>query len=513
MRARIQSPVIRFLIVFALLLLIRVPFYFTHHVQEDAYISLRCAENLAETGVYGFNPGEKVSSSTSHLYVFLAALVRLVAGHSAFLPAMLVLNTLLFLAGTFFIARVLLENEKQQLFLWVLISLLPVSLLISYSGMETALLVFLVGSALYLVHRSKNRPLLWLILALLPWVRPDAVAYALLIVFWSSLRERRLDWGGAGAVLGGICTLLLFNQVYFGLLLHQSINAKLLMRHSFSLRGLLQNVSIVFVGQADGGIFSPVRTKYVSGFGAVFLIVILAAIVYSLWNHRSDRKQLIIGMAVASMVLLIPLAYAFGGVLYQWYFWPSSMLGYALLLAVILKRTSSTQLLSTTTHVFIILALIAGAFAQWVFSYSWGMKEFAYRGGIGVWMQQHARSSDRVLLEPAGYIPYYSDLYTYDEVGLVSPQVVTYRQAYDLRWWPEFVMDYQPEWIIQRGHIINDTTYQGYRLSSEEREWFHKHYHLEASFAFTPDDYAELPLFIRLLSLGQADDYYVFARK
>ncbi len=512
MRARIQSPVLRILIVFVLLLLLRVPFYLTHHVQEDAYISLRCAGNLVETGVYGFNPGERVSSSTSHLYVFIAALVRLVTGHTAFLPAMLVLNTLLFLAGTFFIARVLLQDEKQQLFLWVLISSLPVSLLISYSGMETALLVFLLGSALYLVQHSNNRPLLWLILALLPWVRPDAVAFALLIVFWSSVRERRLCWGGGGAVLVGIAALLLFNQFYFGSLLHQSINAKMLMRHSFSMSGLLQNVSIVFVGQADGGIFSPIRTRFLSGYGAVFLFVILAAVVYYLWHHRGERKAFIMGIAVAGMVLLIPLAYAFGGVLYQWYFWPSSMLGYALLLAVILKRTGSTRL-STTMSVIIILALAAVAFAQWAFSYSWGMKEYAYRGGIGVWMQQHARSTDRVLLEPAGYIPFYSDLYTYDEVGLVSPQVVTYRQVYELRWWPEFVMDYQPEWIIQRGHIMNDTTYQGYRLSNEEREWFHQHYQLKASFTFTPDDYAVLPFFKRLLSLGQADDYYVFARK
>lgn len=513
MRARIQSPVSRFLIVFALLFLVRLPFYFTHHVQEDAYISLRCAENLVETGVYGFNPGERVSSSTSHLYVFLAALVRLVTGHTAFLPSMLVLNTMLFLAGTFFIARVLLEGEKQQLLLWVFISLLPVSLLISYSGMETALLVFLVGSALNLVHRSKNRSLLWLILALLSWVRPDAVAFALLIVFWYSLRDRRLYWAGAAAVLVGTAVLLLFNQLYFGSLLHQSINAKLLMRHSISLRGLLQNVSIVFIGQADGGIFSPIRTKYVSGFGVVFLFVILTAAAYYLWHHRGERNAFINGIAVASMALLIPLAYAFGGVLYQWYFWPSAMLGYALLLAVILKRTASTQLSSKSMGAIIILVLIAGACAQWVFSYSWGMKEYAYRGGIGVWMQQHARSSDRVLLEPAGYIPYYSDLFTYDEVGLVSPQVVTYRQAYDLRWWPEFVMDYQPEWIIQRAHIMQDTTYQGYRLSSEEREWFHNHYQLQAGFAFTPRDYAASPFFIHLLGLGQADDYYVFARK
>ncbi len=513
MRARFQNTTVRFVIIFALLLLLRVPFYFTHHVQEDAYISLRCAENLVESGVYGFNPGERVSSSTSHLYVFLAALVRLAVGHSAFLPVMLVINTMFFLAGAFFISRVLLEEEKQQLLLWVFISILPVGLLISYSGMETSLLVFMVGAAMYLVHRPHNRSLLWLVLALLPWVRPDAIAYALLIVFWVSVRERRPDWRGAAAALSGLAGMLIFNRIYFGAWLQQSINAKLLMRHSFSVEGKLQNLGTVFIGQTDGGIFAPIRTRFLSGFGVFFLLIILSAIVIYLWRHRNDRPRLITGLTVASMALLIPLAYAFGGVLYQWYFWPSSLLGYAILLAVILKITHSSKLFAKATRGLLILGLILGAFAQWAFSYSWGMKEFAYRGGIGVWLQQHAHSSDRVLLEPAGYIPYYSDLYTYDEVGLVSPQVVTYRQAYDLRWWPEFVMDFQPEWIIQRAHITRDTTYQGYRLSGEESEWFHQNYELVASFSFVPEDYADLTLLVRLLRLGQVDDYYVFSRK
>ena len=512
MRSRINQPVYRFLILLTLLLLLRVPYLFTHHVQEDAYISLRCAENLAESGVYGFNPGEKVSSSTAHLYVFIAALVRLVVGHAAFVPAMLILNILFFLIGTFLIARVLIDGEKVQLLLWAFVSVLPVSLLISFSGMETSLLVLLVGLALYLFHHNKRRVLAWLVLALLPWVRPDAVAYALLVVFWFSVRDQRLDWGSLGAVVVGSATLLLFNQVYFGAALHQSINAKLLMRHSFSWNGLLQNVGTVFVGRADGGIFSPIRTKYLSGFGALFLVIILAATAIYLWQIRTERKSLINGLLIGSMALLIPLAYAFGGVLYQWYFWPSATLGYALLLTVLLRISDGTNLLSKFIRAAIIIALLAAAIAQWAFSYSWGMKEYAYRGGIGVWLQQNARSGDRVLLEPAGYIPYYSGLYTYDEVGLVSPQVVTYRQAYELRWWPEFVMDFQPEWIIQRGHIMNDTTYQGYKFSGDEREWFHQHYQLAASFTFRPEDYAEQPFFVQLLSLGQADDYYAFRR-
>ena len=73
-------------------------------------------------------------------------------------------------------------------------------------------------------------------------------------------------------------------------------------------------------------------------------------------------------------------------------------------------------------------------------------------------------------------------------------------------------MDYQPQWIIQRAHILEDTTYQGYRLNAEESKWFHTHYTLAASFKFHPEDYTNSLVLLKLLELGTVDDYYVFQR-
>jgi hypothetical protein len=226
-----------FVFLFLALFLVRVPFFLTHHVQEDAYISLRCAENLAETGVYGFNPGERVSSSTSHLYVFLAATIRLFAGHAAFVPAMLVINTLLFLAGTWFVAKRIFSDEKKRSLFWVLASVLPVSILISSSGMETSLLIFVIGLSFYLLGKPKGRWRAYGLIGLLPWVRPDALAYALLLLSGNALNRKRLPWGGCWALLG-MGGLLTFNQLYFGSLLQQSIQAKMLMRLHFRLLSL-----------------------------------------------------------------------------------------------------------------------------------------------------------------------------------------------------------------------------------------------------------------------------------
>jgi hypothetical protein len=43
---------------------------------------------------------------------------------------------------------------------------------------------------------------------------------------------------------------------------------------------------------------------------------------------------------------------------------------------------------------------------------------------IGIWLHEYRESSSTVLLEPLGYIGYYSKLHMLDEVGIVTPEVV-----------------------------------------------------------------------------------------
>ncbi len=104
----------------------------------------------------------------------------------------------------------------------------------------------------------------------------------------------------------------------------------------------------------------------------------------------------------------------------------------------------------------------------------------------------------------------YSGLKTYDEVGLVSPLVVHYRDVYRSRWWMEFVQDATPDWIVQRGHFREYVTYQGYQLDDNERKWFLKHYELAKEFQYQMEDFTGNPVLLSLLTLGEADDYLVF---
>jgi hypothetical protein len=197
-------------------------------------------------------------------------------------------------------------------------------------------------------------------------------------------------------------------------------------------------------------------------------------------------------------------------VVFTWYLWPSVFCAYAILAALVVQWGNGLRKGAKALGVLVALVVVLGMAGQWAYAYNWGTKEYAYRGSVGRYLAETAQPGDTLFLEPAGYIPYYSGLKTYDEVGLVSPLVVDYREAYKRRWWMEFVQDATPDWIVQRGHFRNYVTYQGYKLDDRERKWFLRNYELVKEFRYQVTDYASNPILVKLLSLGEADDYLVF---
>jgi hypothetical protein len=60
----------------------------------------------------------------------------------------------------------------------------------------------------------------------------------------------------------------------------------------------------------------------------------------------------------------------------------------------------------------------------------------------------HAKS---VMLEPIGYVGYYSQTRVYDLAGLVSPDVFAYRRLHRPGWFVKAVEQFHPEYIVLRG--------------------------------------------------------------
>ncbi len=129
--------------------LVKLVFLLTHHIQEDAFITWRVAQNLLDYGVMGFNGDTKISASTTHLYVFISYFFNLIFGKENFIYPILVFNSILFTIGSYLLAKLLLKNVWHQAIFIFLFGILPPSIKISILGMEYGLLFFFVFSLLY----------------------------------------------------------------------------------------------------------------------------------------------------------------------------------------------------------------------------------------------------------------------------------------------------------------------------------------------------------------------------
>lgn len=96
-----------------------------------------------------------------------------------------------------------------------------------------------------------------------------------------------------------------------------------------------------------------------------------------------------------------------------------------------LKKYFSLPLRSTYNFVLLSLASIGMAFGGYSAAQTKIKQEFRYERSlkqIGLWLNQNADAEKTVLLEPLGYVGYYSDRLMLDEVGLVTPRVVALKR-------------------------------------------------------------------------------------
>ena len=95
------------------------------------------------------------------------------------------------------------------------------------------------------------------------------------------------------------------------------------------------------------------------------------------------------------------------------------------------------------------------------------------RREIGLWLREHAAPSDTVLLEPLGYIGYFSGLKTYDVPGLSSREVVEVESRLGVvsaRVWGAIAAELHPEWLVLRPQEIDSITRSHPHLLEEQYE-------------------------------------------
>ncbi|HEY9138831.1 MAG TPA: hypothetical protein VIM67_11205 [Terriglobus sp.] len=488
-------------VLFFLLMLVRVPYYATHHVQEDAYITFRSAFHLADHGQFSYNLGTHTPGVTSMLYGPIVALLRVLFRGYAII-AVQIFGTAMQTLGALLLAKSLFTDTKRQKILFVLAGLLPISLMLSYTGMETPILTMVVCWSMYMVRTGT--PTWWCLLPiyLLPMVRPDSVSYGLLLACLIFSMSRIKGIAAAVVTGAGALTVLIFNKIVSGEYITNTMRAKeIIYSPSHKIGIILERTWLTFVRGSFGAlIWTPMFARV----GIVtILLAILCAVVIVRRQRGAPVQRLFLFMIAAG--LIIPFCYDVGGVLFPWYLWVPSWL----LLCICcypLAEYLATPGLRWRRHAIALtcICLLVLDAGQWVFSFSKGLEEYRYRAGVGLDLKSIAHPGDTLFLESAGYIPFFSELYTDDNVGLGSRRMLDYAAKYGYYYMYHFVQECKPTFIV------NVPGKPRWDRDAVMQQWLASHYHIAKHYHYDPANYVHSPLLLRLLKDTTVFDYDVW---
>jgi len=477
-----------------------VPFCLTGHLQEDALITFRTAFNLADHGSYSFNLGEGYPGATSIAYAHFVAAVRLLAGDStvALIP---VLGSVIVILSSWILVRTLGPSSMKTSFVaWVILVLSPATISACTLGMETPLLLLALAAALHELRFSVGSPLQMIALLLLPLLRPDAIASGILIALASTFFNRR-----AGIFLG--LSLLLgqgivfgANYFYTGTPFSLAATVKLIAYHpDRSFLAISQRVWDLFVSSC----FLGMSGKHLQLFAPSGLLIVGTASV-CLWRNLPTRVPRALLLTVLCHLIFVPIAFAIGGVIFGWYLWPSAWLGHALV-AVACSLLYSRLRRPALWPVAVALLLGGSYVYQLALGINWGAQEARYRSSIGHVIRALATDRSTLFLEPAGYIPFYAQVTTYDHVGLTSSRVLPYLQRAPLHEAiVHFIGKEDPTFVVLRPGPLHVRAKETGVLDEYEPVQY---------FEYRPNDWARSQLERWVLQFGSHSAYYLYMKR
>ncbi|MDL1913436.1 MAG: hypothetical protein FDW93_02785 [Bergeyella sp.] len=449
----------------------KVPFFLTRHIQEDAFITWRVAHNLLNYGVIGFNGTERISASTSYLYVGVSSLFMFFLGKENFIEALLVGNTILFTLGTYFLSKILFRSYLYQGLFVILIGILPPAIRTSILGMEYGLLFFLEMSLLYFGFFHGKKWVKILLPLFIIFTRLDAVIFLAVLGFTDMIWRRRPDWI---LLLGGAIALgsyFAFNFFYFGEWVNNTIIAKYTAyQRDFTVWQLLD-----MFAKNSGNFWGMLKLPVpINPFTVLVLLFELFCFIY-LVNIKNSRN-FFIGVLflfgwIKQALFLSQRSY------FDWYYWIPQLVLFVPVLVFILEQQKRKYFWLSLLFIFYLLPMIG---FQLVHSISTGNGEWNYRRKIGLFLDRYEKNKNEwIFLEPAGYIPYFSGLKTIDEVGLVDKGVQKEMREDREHYFINIVKNRKPKYILSYRDLYQDRDRvfykQNYRLVRKFRIENHLH--------------------------------------
>ena len=445
--------------------LVKLLFLLTHHIQEDAFITWRVAQNLLDYGVIGFNGETKISASTTHLYVFVSYVFNLIFGKENFIYPLLIFNSLLFTIGSYFLSKLILENPVHQAIFIFLFGILPPSIKISILGMEYGILFFLEMALLYFGFKQNKIWAQILFPILILFTRIDTVIFLGIVFLVDIIWNKKIRWFYILGGILGVAVLMSFNWFYFGELVNNTIVAKSVtyaknMSLALQWKYFLMNYGNFWGMLKLPGDFNP--------FTILVLVFEFLAFLYIVLKRES--KNLFIWIIflfgwTKQLIFISQRSY------FDWYYWVPQILLFAVILVFVLEQKTYKFWWICLLLIFYILPMAA---FQTVHSIATGNGEWNYRRSIGLFLKDYEKDKNQyILLEPAGYIPYFSGLKAIDEVGLVDKEIQTEIKKDKANYWKNTVEKRKPKYLLAPKNLFegkDGSFYQeNYRLLKEFR--------------------------------------------
>ena len=445
--------------------LVKLLFLLTHHIQEDAFITWRVAQNLLDYGVIGFNGETKISASTTHLYVFVSYIFNLIFGKENFIYPLLIFNSLLFTIGSYFLSKLILENPVHQAIFIFLFGILPPSIKISILGMEYGILFFLEMALLYFGFKQNKIWAQILFPILILFTRIDTVIFLGIVFLVDIIWNKKIRWFYILGGMLGVAVLMSFNWFYFGELVNNTIVAKSVtyaknMSLALQWKYFLMNYGNFWGMLKLPGDFNP--------FTILVLVFEFLAFLYIV--SKRESKNLFIWIIflfgwTKQLIFISQRSY------FDWYYWVPQILLFAVILVFVLEQKTYKLWWISLLLIFYILPMAA---FQTIHSIATGNGEWNYRRSIGLFLKDYEKDKNQyILLEPAGYIPYFSGLKAIDEVGLVDKEIQTEIKKDKANYWKNTVEKRKPKYLLAPKNLFegkDGSFYQeNYRLLKEFR--------------------------------------------
>lgn len=425
-------------------------------IVDDSYIFLRYADNFANGYGLVFNPGEYVEGYSSPLWMFILAGVALI--NPPDLP--LITTSLSGLLGAATITLYFVCGQRdlppeKKLFAaipcWYLATN-PSFSFWSWSGMDTALFVFLFSLSFFLfleqVTTSKTLFLSGGVFFLAMLTRLDMVATLpvyLLGIVWLNRHQPHTVWQKSCSFLLPLSLLtihFLWRYSYYQDLLPNTYYAKVGIPHTILLSNGL---------------------NYLVAFLLVYALLLAMALVMPLFlAYSTKRLQWKWGFCWAVIMTWCGYVLYVGGdhfVLFRFYLPIIVLLTYlfTILIQQIMLTAKSARLMFalllvmfilTGVNMFIYTNYTGGARAKREVHLAESWKQ------VGLWLKQNVPPDTTIAVLTAGAIPYYSQLKTYDLLGLTNREIGKHGKS-NLGSWPghqkydtDFIISKKPDYII-----------------------------------------------------------------